>query len=119
MVAAPELPPVSRRFCTLKSWGLLSTATTYRVDVGAEPVTVAVTAWFCGATAQGESALNVTCVDEKLMLTKMQKGERIHPFLTRLHDTQDQLTSVASTPQPTDFVWMEYNIVFEEWKVFF
>src|SRR5580698_1265706 len=69
MVATPELPPVSRSICTLKSWGLLSTATTYRVDVGAEPVTVAVTAWFCGVCAQGESALNVTCVDEKLMLT--------------------------------------------------
>ena len=43
-------------------------------------------------------------LEEKLRCTRMQKGEHVDPFLTRLQVVQDQLALVGSTPQPTKFV---------------
>ena len=43
-------------------------------------------------------------LEEKLRCMRMQKGEHIELFLTRLQDVQDHLASVGSTPQPTKLV---------------
>lgn len=57
-------------------------------------------------------------LEQKMRYTQMQKGERIDPFLTRLQETQDSLTSVGSTPQPTEMVTLAFNSTSEEWHVF-
>lgn len=46
------------------------------------------------------------------------EGERIDPFLKGLQKVQDQLASVGSGPQPTEFVRLALNSVSEDWKVF-
>lgn len=64
---------------------------------------------------KGSSEQRKLYLEEKLRCTTMQKGERTDPFLTRLQDVQDQLSSVESTPQPTKFVRLALNNVSEEW----
>ena len=41
----------------------------------------------------------------------MQKGEQIDPFLLRLQEIRDQLTSVGSTPDPEFMVRIALNAV--------
>lgn len=65
---------------------------------------------------QGSSEQRQMYLEEKLRCTRMQKGDRIDPFLTKLWDIRDQLS--ASTPQPIEFVRFALNSVSEEWQVF-
>ena len=48
----------------------------------------------------------------------MQKGEKIDPFLLRLQEIRDQLTSVGSTPDPEFMVRTALNVVSEELEAF-
>lgn len=57
-------------------------------------------------------------LEKKLRCMRMQKGEHIDPFLTRLQDVYDQLFEVGSVPRPTELVQFALNNVSEEWDVF-
>jgi len=48
----------------------------------------------------------------------MQKGERVDPFLTKLQETQDELSVAGSTPQDFELVRLALNFVSGEWQVF-
>ena len=48
---------------------------------------------------------------------RMQKGERIDPFLSKLQEVRDQLTIVGSSPQPTEMVKLALSLVSKEWQV--
>ena len=50
--------------------------------------------------------------------TRMQKGERIDMFLSKLQEVYDSFAVLGSTPQPTKMVRLALNSVLEEWKVF-
>lgn len=45
-------------------------------------------------------------------------GEGIDPFLTRIQEVLDQLSTVGATPQPSEFVRLTLNCVSEDWQVF-
>ena len=55
---------------------------------------------------------------QKLRSAKMQKGEHIDLFLTKLQETRDELATVGSTPQGSEMVRLALNPVSEEWQVF-
>ena len=55
---------------------------------------------------------------EKMRSSRMQKGEHIDLFLTKLQEILDSLAVVGSTPQPTEMVRPTLNSVLEEWQVF-
>lgn len=71
-----------------------------------------------GRLYQGSSEQRKMYLEEKLRCTRMQKGERIDPFLTRIQDVGDQLSAVGSVPQPTKFVQLALNNVSKGWQVF-
>jgi len=48
----------------------------------------------------------------------MHQGEQIDPFLLRLQDIRDQLTTIGSTPDPEFMVRTTQNAVSEEWETF-
>ena len=48
----------------------------------------------------------------------MQKGEQINPFLGRLKEIRDQLTSIRATPDQELMVRIAPNAVLEDWEVF-
>ena len=50
--------------------------------------------------------------------TRMQKGERIDPILTKLQEVRDQLETVGLAPQAMEMVRLALNNVLEEWKAF-
>ena len=53
---------------------------------------------------QGTSEQRKMYLEEKLRCTKMQKGERIGPFLTTIQEIRDQLSAVGVAPQATELV---------------
>lgn len=55
---------------------------------------------------------------KKLRLIWMQKGEGINPYLTRIQEFQDQLSTVGAMPQPTELVRLVLNSVVEDWQGF-
>ena len=57
-------------------------------------------------------------LEEKMRSTRMQKGEHIDSFLSKLQELEDQLVLVGSSPQPIEMVRFALNSVSEEWKVF-
>lgn len=57
-------------------------------------------------------------LEEKLRCIRMQKGEGINPFFTRIHEFHYQLAAVGGAPQPRDLVRLALNNVSKEWKVF-
>jgi len=48
----------------------------------------------------------------------MQKGEHIDPFLLKLQEIRDQLTSMGSTPDLKFMVRTTLNAVSKEWETF-
>jgi len=48
----------------------------------------------------------------------MKKGEQIDPFLGRLKEIRDQLTSIGAMPDPKLMVRTALNAVSEDWEVF-
>ena len=64
---------------------------------------------------QGYSVQRKMYLEEKLRCTRMQKGEHIDPFLTRIQDVQDQLSTVGSAPKPTKLVRLTLNSISEDW----
>ena len=48
----------------------------------------------------------------------MQKAKQIDPFLPRLQEIRDQLTSIGATPDHEFMVRTALNAVFEEWETF-
>ena len=48
----------------------------------------------------------------------MQKGEQIDPFLDRLKEIRDQLTSIGATLDQELKVRTALNLVSEDWEVF-
>ena len=67
---------------------------------------------------EGSSEQRKMYLEQKMRSTKMQKGERIDPFLKKLQEIRDSLAVVGSTPQPTEMVKLALNSVLEEWQVF-
>lgn len=67
---------------------------------------------------KGSSEQQKMYFKEKLRCTRMQKGDKIDPFLKRIQEVQDRLTSVGSRPQPTEFVRLALNSTSEDWQVF-
>ena len=48
---------------------------------------------------QGTSEQRKTYLEEKLRCIQMQKGEGIDPFLTKIQEVRDQLSTVGAAPQ--------------------
>lgn len=48
----------------------------------------------------------------------MYKGDQIDPFLLRLQEIHDQLTSIGSTPDPDFMVRTTQNADSKEWETF-
>ena len=67
---------------------------------------------------QGFSEQRKMYLQEKMRSTRMQKGEHIDPFLAKLQESRDQLTTVGSTPQGIEMVRLALNSILDEWKVF-
>ena len=57
-------------------------------------------------------------LENQLRSYQRHKGEQIDPFLLRLQEIHDQLTSVGSTPDPEFMVRTALNVVSEEWETF-
>ena len=57
-------------------------------------------------------------LEEKLHSIRMQKGECIDPFLSRLQENRDQLTVVGSATQATKMVRLALNLVSKDYQVF-
>eukprot|EP00253_Pinus_taeda_P014803 PITA_14803 len=55
-------------------------------------------------------------LEENLRCTKMQKGECIGPFLTKIQEIRDQLAIVGAAPQPIELVRLALYNVSEEWQ---
>jgi len=55
---------------------------------------------------------------EKLINTRMQKGEDIDPFLTKVQDIQDELGPVGEALPDTKILCLALNSVSEEWEIF-
>jgi len=53
-------------------------------------------------------------LEEKLRSARMEKGERIDLFLSKLQEVLDQLAVVGSTPQPTEMVRLALISILEE-----
>ena len=61
--------------------------------------------WYSLSTLyQGSSEQWKMYLEEKLRCTRMQKGERIDPFLTRIQEIRDEIAAVGAMPQPTELV---------------
>ena len=63
---------------------------------------------------EGSSEQRKMYFEVKLRSTRMEKGEHIDAFLSKLQEVQDQLAVVGSTPQPTEMVRLALNSVSEE-----
>jgi len=48
----------------------------------------------------------------------MQKGEHVDPFLTKLKETHDELSSTGHTPQDSELVRLGLNSISDEWQAF-
>ena len=57
-------------------------------------------------------------LENQLQSYQMQKGEQIDPFLLRLQEIHDLLTSVGSTLDLELMVRTALNAVSEEWETF-
>lgn len=57
---------------------------------------------------QGSSELRKMYLEEKIS-TRMEKGERINLFLSKLQAVQDQLAVTRSVPHPTEMVRLALN----------
>ena len=57
-------------------------------------------------------------LEEKLRCTRMQKGEHINPYPTRIQENRDQWSTIGAAPQATKLVRLALNSVSEEWEVF-
>lgn len=67
---------------------------------------------------QGSSEQWKMYLEEKMRSARIQKGERIDPFLSKLQEVRDQLAPVGSSPQPIEMVRLALKSISEEWKVF-
>ena len=67
---------------------------------------------------QHTSMQRKTLLENQLRSYQMQKGEQIDPFLDRLKEIRDQLTSIGATPDPELMVTTTLNVVLEHWEVF-
>ena len=55
---------------------------------------------------------------EKLSNARMQKGEGIDLFLTKIQDIWDELAAIGEAPQDTQLVHLALNNVSKEWEIF-
>lgn len=46
---------------------------------------------------------------EKMRTTKMQKGEGVTPYLTRIQNARDELAVVGEKPKDNELVWIALN----------
>lgn len=67
---------------------------------------------------QGSSEQRRMYLEEKMISTRMQKGECIDLFLPKLQEVRNQLAIVGSMPQPIEMVRLALNSVSEEWQEF-
>lgn len=67
---------------------------------------------------QGSSEPRKMYLEEKMRSTRVQKGERIDSFLSKLQEVRDSLAIVGSAHLPTEMVRLALNSVSEEWQVF-
>ena len=67
---------------------------------------------------QGTSEQQKMYLEEKLRCVRMQKGEGIDPFLTKIQEIRGHLVDVGPTPQPTELVQLALNNVSKEWQLF-
>ena len=57
-------------------------------------------------------------LEEKMRSIRMQKGEGIDPFLTRIQEVRDHFAAVGAAPQPSKLVRLALNSVLQDWQVF-
>ena len=67
---------------------------------------------------EGSSKQRKIFLEEKMWTTRMQIGERIDPFVSRLQENRDQLAAVGAAPKATEMVKLGLNSVSEDYEVF-
>lgn len=67
---------------------------------------------------QNPSEHQKTFLKEKLRNVHMQKGEGINPFLTKILESQDEITFIGESPPTAKLMRLVLNSVIEEWENF-
>ena len=65
---------------------------------------------------QGSSEQSKMFLEEKMQTTRMHKGERVDPFLSRLQENRDQLEVVGAAPQAIEMVRLAFNSVSKDYQ---
>ena len=67
---------------------------------------------------QGSSEQQKMFLEEKMRTTRMQKGERIDPFLSKLQVNGDQLAVIGAAPKAIEMDRLALNSVYKDNQVF-